>query len=214
LGRISRRTTAKNENPAAEPHGPPQGCTVRPRNGTAQCSIGGVFIACCFSQQQYISFAFETAESNSSRTCLQFVSPRSDLNESASSSSSSSTFSFKNRYYSSSRSSSLGVRAMVNKWSKYLYQEHSAVAVSPLKTFNLLDVLIKTDREGFTPVLEKVGSMVTLGRQGQEFTETQERLRDGLESFQRTGGKDQPPDLFFYPKFQYSQSIQLVIIDM
>ncbi len=93
LGGICRRTTAKNENPAAEPHGSPQGCTVRPRKGTAQCSIGGrggIFIASCFSQQSYISFVFEAAQSNSSCTCLQFVSPRSDLNESASSSSSSS----------------------------------------------------------------------------------------------------------------------------
>jgi hypothetical protein len=86
---------------------------------------------------------------------------------------------------------------MVNHWRKYLYQEHSAVAVSPLKTLNLLDVLIKTDREGFTPVLEKVGSMVTLGRQGQEFTETQERLRDGLESFQRTGVGAQGDETLF-----------------
>jgi hypothetical protein len=80
----------------------------------------------------------------------------------------------------------------MDQWRKYLFQEHSVVAVSPLKTLNLLDVLIKTDREGFTPVLEKVGSMVSLGKQGQEFDETQERLRDGLQSFQRTGGKDQP----------------------
>ncbi|CAM6035618.1 unnamed protein product [Sphagnum compactum] len=87
---------------------------------------------------------------------------------------------------------------MVNQWSNYLYQEHSAVAVSPLKTLNLLDVLIKTDRQGFTtPVLEKVGSMVTLGRQGQEFTETQERLRDGLESFQRTGVGAQGDETLF-----------------
>jgi len=27
-------------NPAAESHGSPQGCTVRPRKGAGQCSMG------------------------------------------------------------------------------------------------------------------------------------------------------------------------------
>jgi hypothetical protein len=80
----------------------------------------------------------------------------------------------------------------MDQWRKYLFQEHNVIAVSPLKTLNLLDVLIKTDHEGFTPVLEKVGSMVSLGKQGQEFDETRECLRRGLESFERTHGKDQP----------------------
>jgi hypothetical protein len=34
-------STVKKSNPAAEPHGSPQGCTVRPRKGTGKCSIGG-----------------------------------------------------------------------------------------------------------------------------------------------------------------------------
>jgi hypothetical protein len=32
----------KNSNPKAEPHGSLQSCTVRPRKGTRQCSIGWV----------------------------------------------------------------------------------------------------------------------------------------------------------------------------
>jgi len=30
----------KKSNPAPEPHGSPQGCTVRPTKGAGQCSIG------------------------------------------------------------------------------------------------------------------------------------------------------------------------------
>jgi len=33
--------TVKKSNPAAEPHGFPQGCTVRPRKGAGQSPIGG-----------------------------------------------------------------------------------------------------------------------------------------------------------------------------
>jgi hypothetical protein len=81
----------------------------------------------------------------------------------------------------------------MDQWRKYLFKENNVVAVSPLTQLSLLDVLIKTDHEGFTPVLENVGSMISLGKQGQGFDETQELLRDGLKSFQRTAGKDQPP---------------------
>ncbi|CAK9189629.1 unnamed protein product [Sphagnum troendelagicum] len=89
----------------------------------------------------------------------------------------------------------------MEQWRKYLFQEHNVIAVSPLKTLNLLDVLIKTDHEGFTPVLEKVGSMVNLGKQGQEFDETREYLRRGLESFQRTrGGAQGDEELFTWKK--------------
>jgi hypothetical protein len=38
---IQRTCRVKKSNPAAEPHGSPQGCTVRPRKGTGKCSIGG-----------------------------------------------------------------------------------------------------------------------------------------------------------------------------
>jgi hypothetical protein len=33
--------TVKKSNPATEPHGSPQGCTVRPRKGAGECSMGG-----------------------------------------------------------------------------------------------------------------------------------------------------------------------------
>jgi hypothetical protein len=33
-------STVKKSNPAAEPHGSPQGCTVRPRKGAGQCWVG------------------------------------------------------------------------------------------------------------------------------------------------------------------------------
>jgi hypothetical protein len=39
---IQITTTVKKANPAAEPHGSPlQGCTVRPRKGAGQSSMGG-----------------------------------------------------------------------------------------------------------------------------------------------------------------------------
>jgi hypothetical protein len=37
---ISTTSTVKKSNPITEPHGSPQGCTVRPRKGAGQCSIG------------------------------------------------------------------------------------------------------------------------------------------------------------------------------
>jgi hypothetical protein len=38
---ISTTSTVKKSNPITEPHGSPQGCTVRPEKGAGQCSMGG-----------------------------------------------------------------------------------------------------------------------------------------------------------------------------
>jgi hypothetical protein len=37
---IEKIPTVKKSNPAAEPHGSQQGCTIRPRKGAGQSSMG------------------------------------------------------------------------------------------------------------------------------------------------------------------------------
>jgi hypothetical protein len=73
---------------------------------------------------------------------------------------------------------------MAGSWQKYLYEEHSAFAVDPLKSehsVRLLDVLVKTSRRG-SPILYKIGSMFKLG--SKESQETADHLREGLKRFE------------------------------
>ncbi|CAM6059368.1 unnamed protein product [Sphagnum tenellum] len=87
---------------------------------------------------------------------------------------------------------------MADSWQNFLYEKHSAVALSLLKSRNsvkLLDVFIKKGREGSKPVIQNVGSMVTLG--SSESEETVNRLREGLASFESSGrGAADDKDLF------------------
>jgi hypothetical protein len=82
-------------------------------------------------------------------------------------------------------------RAMADSWQNFLYEEHSAVTLSLLRSRNsvkLLDVFIKKGRKGSKPVIQNVGSMVTLG--SSESEETVNRLREGLASFESSGSKN------------------------
>jgi hypothetical protein len=84
---------------------------------------------------------------------------------------------------------------MADSWEKYLYEEHCAFAVNPLRSdsVRLLDVLVKTGRRGSSPILHNIGSMLQLG--SKESQETADRLREGLKRFESNTGKDSCSDL-------------------
>lgn len=78
-----------------------------------------------------------------------------------------------------------------------MYKDHSVVVVKPLTevatNLNLLDILVKVKDEGRHPVLEHAGSMLKLGVSGTEYEETERKLREGLEKFQ----KDEPQGISY-----------------
>jgi len=85
---------------------------------------------------------------------------------------------------------------MDKSWTKYLYQKHAAFAVDPFKpegSFRLLDVLVKTSRRGWSPILYNIGSIFKLG--SKESQKTADRLREGLKRFESNTGKDSCSDL-------------------
>jgi len=87
---------------------------------------------------------------------------------------------------------------MAGSWQKYLYEEHAAFPVDPLKSkrsVRLLDLLVKTKTGsmGSSPILYNTGSMFELG--SKESQETADRLRKGLKRFESNPGKDSRSDL-------------------
>ncbi|CAK9855501.1 unnamed protein product [Sphagnum jensenii] len=87
---------------------------------------------------------------------------------------------------------------MAGSWQKYLYEEHSAFAVDPLKSersIRLLDVLVKTSRRGSSPILDNIGPMFNLG--SKESQETADRLREGLKRFESNTDCDEDDEELF-----------------
>ncbi|CAK9271499.1 unnamed protein product [Sphagnum jensenii] len=87
---------------------------------------------------------------------------------------------------------------MADSWPKYLYQEHTAFAVNPLKSkdsVRLLDVLVKTSGTGSRPILHNIGSMFKLG--SRESQETADRLREGLRRFESNEEREEDDEELF-----------------
>ena len=78
-------------------------------------------------------------------------------------------------------------------FAKWMYTKHNAVVVKPLSEtashIHLLDVLVKEKAERRHPVLEIVGSMLTLGSsEAPPYEETAQKLRDDLKKFEEGEG--------------------------
>jgi hypothetical protein len=104
-------------------------------------------------------------------------------------------FSFLSTISSASRGKVL-THEMAGSWQKYLYEQHAAFPVDPLKSegsVRLLDVLVKTSRRGSSPILYNIGSMFELG--SKESQATADRLREGLKRFESNTGKDSRSEL-------------------
>jgi len=88
---------------------------------------------------------------------------------------------------------------MAGSWQKYLYEEHAAFPVDPLKSkrsVRLLDLLVKTKTGsmGSSPILYNTGSMFELG--SKESQETADRLRKGLKRFESNPDDEDDEELF------------------